>query len=207
MLRYASRAVPWTRVTVSAVLVVVLLELVRWDPWVLWPLQGTAVGLLAGAAAWCCDESAAAVVDVAPRGLAWRTAARLPAVVGLALVWTAVVRDAGDGTLFGHSDTVLVEGLAALAAGTAYAVWRRSCGEPAPGLLFAMVIVPATTTWALLRPAEATVPVFPYGTSAAGDWAASTSGWTTLGAVAIVVLSAAFTEPPWLLVRRGPAPR
>ena len=81
MVRYAARAVPWVRISLAAALVALLMELVRWNPWVLWPLEGTAVGLLAGATAWCFDESAAVVVDVAPRGLAWRTAARTPAVL------------------------------------------------------------------------------------------------------------------------------
>ena len=63
MLIYATRGVPWPRVTTAAALVVVLIELVRWNPWTLWPLEGTAVGLLSGATAWCFDETAAAVVE------------------------------------------------------------------------------------------------------------------------------------------------
>src|SRR5215218_2945884 len=126
MLRYAARAVPWLRVSLAAGLVVLLMELVRWDPWVLWPLEGTAVGLLAGAAAWSFDESAAVVVDVAPRGLAWRTAARTPAVLVLAAVWCGVVAHAGDRALFGQSTEVLVQGLVGLAVGSAYATWRRA---------------------------------------------------------------------------------
>src|SRR5215212_8846132 len=135
MLRYAIRAVPWVRIALAAVLVVLLMELVRWNPWVLWPLEGTAVGLLAGATAWCFDESAAVVVDVAPRSLAWRTAARAPAVLGLILVWSAVVWHAGDQALFGQSISILAEGLVAVAVGAGYAGWRRAWGEPRPGLL------------------------------------------------------------------------
>ena len=157
------------------------MELVRWNPWVLWPLEGTAVGLLAGAAAWCFDESAAVVVDVAPRGLAWRTAARTPVVLGLAAVWCGVVWHAGDDALFGRSADVLVQGLVALALGTAYAGWQRAWGEPMPGLLMAATVVPVTSAWALVRPFDASLPVFPYGTSSAGDWAASTAGWVVLG--------------------------
>ena len=81
--RYAGRAVPWTRVAVAATLIVVLMDVVRRWPWNMWLLEGTAVGLLAAAAGWCFDEPAAAVVDPAPRGLAWRTAARVAGVLVL----------------------------------------------------------------------------------------------------------------------------
>ncbi len=201
MVRYAARAVPWVRVSLAAVLVVLLMELVRWNPWVLWPLEGTAVGLIAGAAAWCFDESAAVVVDVAPRSLAWRTAARTPAVLVLAVVWCGVVAHAGDDALFGRSAGVLVEGLAALAVGSAYASWRRAWGESTPGLVLATAVVPLTSAWALVRPLESRLPVFPYGTSSAGDWATSTVGWVILGSLALVFLAAALSDAPWWSVR------
>lgn len=199
MVRYAARAVPWVRVALAAVLVVLLMELVRWDPWVLWPLEGTAVGLLAGASAWCFDESAAVVVDVAPRSLAWRTAARTPAVLGLTLVWCAVVWHAGDRALFDQSVNILVQGLVAIALGAGYAGWRRAWGEPMPGLVLATAVVPLTSAWALVRPLETRLPVFPYGTSSAGHWAASTAGWVILGTLALIVLAAALSDAPWLV--------
>ena len=212
MFRYAARAVPWVRIVLAAGLVVVLMELVRWNPWVLWPLQGTAVGLLAGAAAWCFDESAAVVVDVAPRSLAWRTAARAPAVMGLAAVWCGVVVHAGDGALFDRSGRILLEGLVALAVGASYAGWRRAWGEPTPGLLLAAAIVPATSAWALVRPLPASLPVFPYGSDTAEAWVASTLGWAVLGSLAVVFLVAALCEAPWWsardrAIRRQPAQR
>lgn len=201
MLRYAARAVPWLRVALAAVLVVLLMELVRWNPWVLWPLEGTAVGLLAGASAWCFDESAAVVVDVAPRSLAWRTSARTPAVLGLTLVWCAVVWHAGDRALFGQSVNVLAQGLVAIAIGAGYAGWRRAWGEPTPGLVLATAVVPLTSAWALVRPLETRLPVFPYGISSAGDWATSTMGWVILGTLALAVLAAALSDAPWWSVR------
>jgi len=172
MVKYAARAIPWVRVVLAAVLVVVLMELVRWHPWVLWPLEGTAVGVLAGASACCFDEAAAVVVDVAPRSLAWRTAARMPALLALTVVWSAVVWHAGDGTLFGRSGRILVEGLVVLALGAGYATWRRAWGEPMPGLVLATTMVPLTSAWALVRPFEATLPAFPYGADSASEWAA-----------------------------------
>jgi hypothetical protein len=197
MLRYAASAVPWVRVALAAVLVALLMELVRWKPWVLWPLEGTAVGLLAGASAWCFDESAAVVVDVAPRSLAWRSSARTPAVLGLTLVWCAVVWHAGNRALFGQSLNILVQGLVAIAIGAGYASWRRAWGEPTPGLVLATAVIPLTSAWALVRPLETRLPVFPYGSSSASDWTTSTVGWLTLGTLALIVLVAALSDAPW----------
>lgn len=197
MVGYAARSVPWVRVLLAAGLVVLLLELVRWDPWVLWPLEGTAVGLLAGAAAWCFDESAAVVVDVAPRSLAWRTTARGAGLLVLLAAWTGSVLHAGDEALFGHRDAVLLQGLAALAAGAAYSCWRRAQGEATPGLLFAGTTVPTTTAWALLHPMDDRLVVFPYGTATADQWQVSIVGWGALATVAALLLAAALADAPW----------
>ena len=197
MTSYVARAVPWTRVALAAGLVVVLMELVRWDPWTLWPLQGTAVGLLAGATAWCFDETAAAVVDPSPRGLAWRTLARSPGPLLLIVTWTAVVLHAGDSTLFGHRDSIWLQGAGATAVGAAYAAWRRSQGEAAPGLLFATAVVPATSGWALLHPFDRHLPVFPYATTSPTGWALSTACWMTLSVCAAAVLGAVLADARW----------
>lgn len=197
MLSYATRAVPWTRVCLAAALVVLLVELVRWDPWTLWPLQGAAVGLLAGATAWCFDETAAIVVDTSPRGLGWRTAARAPGIALLALAWTGAVLHAGDAALFGHRYAVLGQGLAAMAGGAAYAGWRRARGESSPGLVFATAVVPMATVWALVRPLREQLEVFPYGTTPPEGWTQSTVGWSVVGVVGFVVLAAALAEAPW----------
>lgn len=201
MIRHAASAVPWVRLSFAASLVVLLMELVRWNHWVLWPLQGTAVGLLAGASAWCFDEPAAVVVDVTPRSLAWRTAARAPAVLGLILLWCAVVWHAGDRALFGQTHDILFQGFAAIAIGAGYAAWRRALGEPTPGLNLATTVVPLTTAWALVRPFESRLNVFPYGTSSADSWATSTSGWIALGTTAVVLLAAALCDAPWRRTR------
>jgi hypothetical protein len=198
---YVARAVPWTRVALAAALVVVLMELVRWDPWSLWPLEGTAVGLLAGATAWCFDETAAAVVDSSPRGLAWRTMARTPGPLLLVVTWTAVVLHAGGETTFEHGDEIWVQGVAASLAGAAYTCWRRSCGEASPGLRFATVAVPATTAWALLRPLDRHLPVFPYATTAPGGWDHSTTGWVALTIGAVIVLGVVLADARWWRLR------
>ena len=197
MLTYAARAVPWGRIVLAAGLVLVLMELVSWKPWVLWPLEGTAVGLLAGAAAWCFDETAAVVVDTTPRRFAWRVVARSPAVLLLALAWGLGVLRLRNGTAFGHTEAIVEQGLVAIAAGAAFACWRRAQGEPVPGLLFATAVVPAVTAFALVRPFDAHLPVFPYATTSAQGWQVSVVGWTGLGLLAGLVLIAALTEAPW----------
>jgi hypothetical protein len=197
MLTYAARAVPWGRIVLAAGLVLVLMELVAWNPWVLWPLEGTAVGLLAGAAAWCFDETAAVIVDAAPRSLAWRVGARSPAVLLLVLAWWLGVLRVGDGNEVAHIDAIAEQGLVAVAAGAAFACWRRAEGEPVPGLLFATAVVPAVTGWALVRPFDEHLAVFPYVTTSAQGWQLSVVGWTALGVVAGLLLIAALTEAPW----------
>jgi len=206
MLTYAARAVPWTRVVLAAVLVVVLMELVRWNPWVLWPLEGTAVGLLAGATAWCFDETAAVVVDTTPRGPAWRAGARSPAVLLLTLAWGLAVLRAGTGGSFGHVRAILVQGLVAITAGAAFACWRRGRGEAVPGLLWAAGVVPAVAAWALVRPLDGHLAVFPYGTTSAYGWRLSTAGWTVTGTLAGLLLVAALAEAPWWRLSRTRQP-
>ncbi|MEZ5092848.1 hypothetical protein [Nocardioides sp.] len=203
MLLYLRWSVPWVRVAVAALLVATLIELVHRDAWLLWPLEGTAVALLAGAAAWCLDEQAGAVVDVTPRGLAWRTAARAPAPALLAGVWLVTVWHARD-SLFGHAGAVLVQGLAALAAGTAWATSRRAAGNPMPGLALAATVIPAGAGWALVRPLPDQLPVFPYGTATPGQWATSLVAWSAVAAASLVVLALELAEARWWLRRRRP---
>jgi len=68
-------------------------------------LQGCAVGLLTGAAAWCFDEPAAAVVDTAPRSLLWRTGARADGLLFL-LVWWGLTVALSHPDLFGRAADV-----------------------------------------------------------------------------------------------------
>jgi hypothetical protein len=198
MIRYAARAVPWERVVLAAGLVVVLMELVRRWPWTMWPLEGVAVGLLAAATGWCIDERAAAVVDAAPRGLVWRTAARATGVVVLLAAWGIGVYVARD-SLFDHAGYVAAQGVAALLAASAWCCWRRSSGEPGPGSTLALAVLPACTGWALVRPLSGSVPVFPYadGSGDYGDWNASLAGWSVLATAAVVLLAAALADVRW----------
>ena len=192
LLTYSARAVPWTRVWLAALLVAVLMELVRWHAWTLWPLEGTAVGLLAGASAWCSDEQCAVVVDAAPRTLRWRTVARLPGAGVLVAVWAVVVLHSRE-ALFGHAPTVLLHGVVAVLGGLGWSTWRRSAGQTMPGLAAASVAVPLATAWALIRPWEHRLPVFPYGDGGDGgdgaDWSGSVRVWVVLGVVAVAMLA------------------
>jgi hypothetical protein len=201
--RYAASAVPWFRVVLAACLVLVLMDVVgRW-PWHMWPLQGVAVGLLAGAAAWCFDEESAAVVDVAPRGLAWQALGRSAGLLILVAAWGgAVVRT--HASLFGHPRLVALQGLVAVLAGAAWAAWGRARGQSTPGLRASFVVIPGATAWALVRPFAAGLPVFPYTADGRyGDWAASGVLWGVVGVVSMGLLVAALGEAPWWRLGRS----
>lgn len=202
MLRYAADAVPWLRITVSAALVAALMAAVNVDPWVLWPLQGTAVGLVAGAVAWCFDEPAAAVVDPCPRGLPWRTLSRSTGAAIVLAVWCGSVYHFRD-SLFGHSGTVMIQGISAGLIGAAYVTWRRTGGAANPGIGFATAVVPFTTAWALVRPLSQALPIFPYspGLARFGDWGTSRAIWVIAALLALGVLAGALADARWLPAR------
>jgi hypothetical protein len=127
----------------------------------MWPLQGIAVGMVAAAATWCFDETAAAVVDTLPRSLAWRTASRLLGVAVVLGVWLAAV-DWTSTAYFGQAGHVAWQGVAAITAGSAYATWRRSRGAPTPAAAAATVLVCGASFVALARPLGDRLPAFPY---------------------------------------------
>jgi hypothetical protein len=193
MIRVARLSLPWGRLAAAAVLLGVLMDGVRRWPWLLWPLEGIAVGLLAAAVAWCLDEPAGAVVDAAPRPLWWRTVARSAGIVALVGVWTVAVWSARH-SLFGHPWDVWIQGMAGSAVGVAWATWRRSAGARTPGIAFAAGLVPVAALWALIRPLEGTIPVFPY---VDGDWTTSTTGWIGVGLAASVCLALVLFDSRW----------
>jgi hypothetical protein len=202
---YGVRVIPWGRVVPAVVLVLVLMDVVRRWPWNMWALEGIAVGLVAAATAWCLDEEAAVVVDVMPRSLAWRTAARLPGIAVVAAAWLLAVH-LGRESLFGHAWIVAVQGLAACAIAAAWATWRRSGGDPVPGTVFAFGVVPLVSAWALTRPFPELLPVFPYadGSGNAGSWEVGLLGWSTAAGCAVVLLAAGLAETRWWRLPRRP---
>ena len=76
------------------------------------------------------------------------------------------------------------------------------------GLATASVAVPLATAWALIRPWEHRVPLFPYGQyGVESDWRTSTLIWAGLGVVALGVLGAALWGRARWSVRREPVRR
>jgi len=144
------------------------------------------------------------VVDPAPRGLRWRTAARASGALLLIGVWALAVERSWD-SLFGHPWAVMAQGVCATLAGAAWATWRRSGGEPSPGLLLAAAVVPFATAWALVRPFDEQLPVFPYGYVGGGDWEVSHAGWTTAAVCSAVLLVVAAADARWWRTRVRPA--
>lgn len=206
MLGYAGRAVPWARLGVVSALVLLLMEVVRRWPWTMWPLEGVAVGLLAAGAAWCFDETAASVVDVAPRHLAWRTAVRASGVALLFVAWAGAVLWSWE-SLFGHAWAVAGQGAAAMIAASAYATWRRAGGDPVPSRAVALAAVPTAAFWALLRPWDQSVAVFPYADAGTGlgSWGGSSALWSILAGAALLVLAAALVDSRWWRSARRPS--
>ncbi|MGD9571157.1 MAG: hypothetical protein AB7V62_04655 [Thermoleophilia bacterium] len=181
-------AVPWGLVAAGCLVAGVLLAVAAAEPSALWPLQGTAAGVLAACAAWSADERAAAVTDALPRPLWWRTAARAAATVPLAVVWAAAVLIVGD-RLPDHTELLVRQGLVALVCGLALATWARSRGVPEPGRVLGPVLVVVVAALALARPVPDRLPLFPIWPGE--PWALSgTLWWSVLGAACLVLASA-----------------
>jgi len=184
VIAYLRQAIPWQVPLCGGLVTGLLVALVAWDPWTLWPLQAIAVGVLAAAAGWCFDEPAAAVVDVAPRGLAWRSAARALPVLALAGFWCGAVAIARQ-AFFGYPWHVAGQGVAAMALAAVWATWRRSAGHARPGARLTVLVVPACAAWGLLRPAERALPIFPYAPTP-GPWQSSAILWAAAAGVALL---------------------
>ncbi|GAA1032053.1 hypothetical protein GCM10009557_29250 [Virgisporangium ochraceum] len=130
---------------------------------------------------------------------ALRTLARSPGIAALLVAWCAAVWWT-RGALYGHPWAVLAQGLAAAAIGTAWVIWRRSAGEATPGQRWAIVAVPVTTVWSLVRPVDEYLPVFPYAFGGGyGSWTASVAGWSVAGLVAALALAVTLVRDgrPW----------
>lgn len=200
MIRHAARGVPWPLVAAGCALVPVLMALTAAWPRTMWPLQGTAVGLLAAVAAWSMDERAAVVVDALPRPLWWRTGARSSAGLALAGVWIACVAVAAD-RLPDHAGLFVLQGLAAIAAGAAVATSRRARGEPTPGRVIAPAAVAIVAALALVRPAPDLLPLFPIWPGE--RWGLSAAIWWSVLGCAAILMAAALTGPLMGPANRG----
>ena len=191
MFRHAARAVPWPLLAAAAVLVAAMLRVVEQWPYQTWPLQGVAVGLLAGVAGFAYDEPAADIVDTLPRGLAWRTAARSIAVAGLLAWWVAAVA-ATRTAYFGHEQDVALQGGAAVLGVVAASAHLRLRGRASPATMVATAAVGTAAYLSLARPAESWLALFPY--TAAGAWEASRWWWSAIAVLALGVLVLSLSE-------------
>lgn len=188
---YAARAVPWRLAGAGCLVIVVLMALVGGWPEVMWPLEGTALGLLAAVVAWANDERCAAIVDTLPRSLRWRTLARSVILALMLAVWVACLL-AQRHRLPPHLPLFALQGLAAAAVALAVTVGRRAAGSAEPGRTFASVIIPTSAALALTRPAARRLPLFPIWPGE--DWARSTAIWTTAFGASLVVLTLALVD-------------
>lgn len=206
MTTYLARAVPWRAVTVVGLILVLLLAALSLRVTRLWPLEGCALGLLAGTAAWCFDEPAAEIVDPAPRTLAWRTVARATGVAWL-VAWWVLADWLVRGTFHGHALAVGLHGVAATLAVTAVVTRRRAAGAPRPGAAAAAVVTSTAVFLALGRPYPRIVALFPYVYG--GPWRAASLWWGTTAALALVLLLVTLVDfrPPVLHRRAAVAGR
>jgi hypothetical protein len=186
VIRYTVRTTPWTMLVVGCGVVAGLVTIVAHRPGSMWPLQGTAVGVIAGVVAWSMDERTAPIVDTLPRPHWWRTVARalvvVPALLGLWVACLAAFRD----RLPDHFGLFVVHGVVATVLALAVTVWRRSRGAAEPGAAFATYVIPAATALALIRPVARWLPVFPIWETE--RWALSWALWLTVGGLAAVML-------------------
>jgi len=206
MRTYAAAAVPWHVVVTGCVLVPGLLALVAWRPSVVWPLQGAALGVVGGVAAWSMDEPLAALVDTLPRALTWRTVARC-CVVPLVLVAWAVPLVAARDRLPAHLPLFLLQGAGAVLVALAVTVALRRRGAPSPGRRVASIAVPAALALALIRPAPRRLALFPVWPTDA--WATSAALWSLAAAAAALVLAGALLRehcPRRVPIRNPPHP-
>jgi hypothetical protein len=159
-LTYIKASTAWVMLAVTVLLTVALLSIVAQWPYTMWPLHGAAIGLMAGTAAWATDETSARIVDVAPRPLWWRSAARSVTPVVLAAVWTMshlAVRDRFPA----HLGVFILQGVAAVLLGFTCASWLRGRGRAEPGQWIASFACPVTLGIALAKPWSNHAPLFP----------------------------------------------
>lgn len=185
---YSRAATPWGLSATTAVLVIALVSIVARWPDAMWPLHGATIGLLAGVSAWSVDERCSAIVDLAPRPMWWRTAARAPAALFLIAVWAAMHLSLRD-RLPDHLGVLVLQGVSAALAGFAVATWQRAHGNAEPGQRIAMFICPAAVATALAKPWSTHVPLFPIWPHE--NWPRATAMWSITGGLGVLVLIAA----------------
>lgn len=187
-LRYLVGATHWSLLAGSALIMAGGVTLVARWPDALWPLHGTALGLLVGVAAVAVDERCSAVVDVSPRPLWWRTAVRSVGPLALVVVW-ATAHWALRAPLPDRLDVLVLQGAVAAGLGFGLATAARATGRSEPGAVIAATAVPLVAGAALARPFESDLPLFPVWPHE--DWDRALLIWTVLGATAALAAARA----------------
>lgn len=183
---YARAATSWRMLGITVALIVTLLAIVALWPYTMWPLHGAAIGLIAGTSAWAVDETTATIVDVAPRPLWWRIAARALTPLILAVAWTAMhlaIRD----RLPDQLGLLILQGVTAAVLGFAAGITLRARGRAEPGQWIASFVCPLTLGVALAKPLNDHAPLFPVWPH--DNWTRSTIIWfaAALSAVLLAV--------------------
>ena len=183
-LRYLVGATHWSLLAGSALIMAGGVTLVARWPDALWPLHGTALGLLVGVAAVAVDERCSAVVDVSPRPLWWRTAARAIGPTVLVAVW-ATVHWVFRASLPKHLWVLILQGAVAAGIGFGLATGARASGRSEPGTVLAATAIPLIAGVALARPFETDLPLFPVWPHE--NWDRALTIWMALGVGAVLV--------------------
>jgi hypothetical protein len=181
---YVRSATSWVMLGVTSAFIVVLLAIVgRW-PYTMWPLHGAAIGLIAGTSAWAVDETTARIVDVSPRPLWWRHAARALTPLILTVAWTSMHLGLRD-RLPDRLGLFILQGVTAAVLGFAAGGVLRSHGRAEPGQWIASFVCPLTLGVALAKPVNDHAPLFPVWPH--DDWARSTAIWFAAALVAVLL--------------------
>lgn len=187
-LRYLVAATHWSLLAGSGLIIGAGVALVARWPEALWPVHGTALGLMVGMAAVAVDERCATVVDASPRPLWWRTAVRSAGPLALVLFW-ATAHWALRAPLPDRLDVLILQGAVACGIGFGLATAARASGRSEPGVTLAAAAVPLVAGAALARPFEPDLPLFPVWPHE--DWDRALLIWTVLGTAAALVAAQA----------------
>jgi hypothetical protein len=181
---YARAATPWVMLGVTLALIVMLLTIVARWPYTMWPLHGAAIGLIAATSAWAVDETTATIVDVAPRPMWWRSAARALTPLILGVAWAAThfaIRD----RLPDRLGLLVLQGMTAAGLGFAAGVTLRARGRAEPGQWIASFVCPLALGVALAKPLNDHAPLFPIWPH--DNWTRSTIIWSAAALTAVLL--------------------
>jgi hypothetical protein len=182
---YARTATSWAVLGVTSALIVALLTIVARWPYTMWPLHGTAIGLIAGTSAWAVDETTAKIVDVSPRPLWWRNAARATTPLILIAAWTSMHLSIRN-RLPDRLSLFILQGVTAAALGFAAASTLRARGRAEPGQWIFSFVCPLVLGVALAKPLNDHAPLFPVWPH--DNWTRSTFIWSGVALVALALV-------------------